>query len=126
MNWNVEFCKPNQNKAPFKEKFSKGLFECSDDDRIGEGYANLLETSVLSVSKSYQLVWNKTKLDLQELAVKRWVERWSVDRITAHFDYGRTAVVRKLGRLKRNPELILDGKARSHAKSRKRRFMGRS
>lgn len=90
----------------------------------GEGRANLLETSILSVSKNYSLVWNKAKLDLQELAVKRWVERWNVDRIAAHFGYGRTAVVRKLGQLKRNPALILDGRARSHAKSRKHRFMG--
>lgn len=92
----------------------------------GEGYANLLETSVLSVSRNYLLVWNKAKLDLQELAVKRWVERWSVDRIALHFGCGRTAVVRKLGQLKRNPELILDGRARSHVKSRKHRFIGRS
>lgn len=57
--------------------------------------------------------------------MKRWVERWGVDRIAEHIGYGRTAVVRKLGHLKRNPELIEDGVARSHVKSRKHRFIGR-
>ena len=28
----------------------------------GEGYAKLLETSVLTISKYYSLVWNKAKL----------------------------------------------------------------
>jgi len=94
-------------------------------EKTGEGCANLLEiTSVLSVHIEYAIVWKKYNIDPQELASKRWVDRWTVDRIASHFGWGRTAVVRKLGELKANPELIEDGVARSHVKSRKYRFMG--
>lgn len=94
-------------------------------EKTGEGPAKLLEiASVLSVHVEYAIVWKKDNIDPQELASKRWVERWTVDRIASHFGWGRTAVVRKLGELKANPELIEDGVARSHVKSRKYRFMG--
>jgi hypothetical protein len=91
---------------------------------FGEGYAKLLETSVLSVADSHSIVWTKDNIDLQDLAIKRWVDRLSMDEIALYFDCGRTTVVRKLGQLKCNPDLIVDGRARSHAKSRKYRFMG--
>lgn len=90
----------------------------------GEGYAKLLDTSVLSVADSYSIVWTKDNIDLQDLAIKRWVDRLNMDEIAHYFGCGRTTVVRKLGQLRRNPDLILDGKARAHAKSRKYRFMG--
>ncbi|MGZ3797498.1 MAG: hypothetical protein ACXVB1_14095 [Pseudobdellovibrionaceae bacterium] len=47
-----------------------------------------------------------------------------MDRIAEHFGWGRTAVVRYLGKLQANPDLIEDGRARSRAKSRRHRFMG--
>ena len=50
----------------------------------------------------------------------------SMDELVTYFGYGRTAVVRKLGVLKKNPELILDRRARSHVKSRKDQVYGRS
>ena len=90
----------------------------------GEGYAKLFETSVLSVSVHYRIVWTKDRIDLAELASKRWGEKWSLAQITKHFGYGRTAVVRKIGQIKKNPELILDGRIRSMIKSRKYRIMG--
>lgn len=37
---------------------------------------------------------------------------------------GRTLIVRKLGELKKNPELVESGVTRSRIKSRKYRFMG--
>ena len=55
---------------------------------------------------AYSFVWTKNKIDLTELASKRWVERWSINKITAHFGFGRTFIVRKLGQLRRNPDLI--------------------
>jgi hypothetical protein len=76
----------------------------------GEGYANLLETCVLSVAISYHLVWAKNNVDLDELA--------------SHFGCGRTTIIRKIAFLRKNPDLIQDGRARSHLKTRKYRFMG--
>ena len=90
----------------------------------GESRARILETSVLTVSTGYHVVWTKDKIDPQELASKRWVERWSIKKITDHFGFGRTFVVRKLGELKKNPELVESGVTRSRIKSRKYRFMG--
>jgi hypothetical protein len=72
----------------------------------------------------YPLAWKKDKLNLNELAAKRWGERWTVDKIAAELGWGRTFVVRKLRELKNNPELIEDGSIRSRVKSRKHRFMG--
>ncbi|MDG0818069.1 hypothetical protein [Bdellovibrio svalbardensis] len=78
----------------------------------------------MSVSKTYTTIWKKEAIDLAELAQKRWVEKWTIEKIAAHMGWGRTAVVRYLGRLKANPDLILDGRVRSHVKSRKYRVMG--
>lgn len=74
----------------------------------------------------YPLAWNKDKLDLNALAQKRWGERWTVDRIADHFGWGRTLIVRKLGQIKADPDLIEDGAIRSRIKSRKYRLMGDS
>ena len=78
----------------------------------------------MSVSVHYRIVWTKDRIDLAELASKRWGEKWSLEQITKHFGYGRTAVVRKIGQIKKNPDLILDGKIRSMIKTCKHRFMG--
>jgi hypothetical protein len=94
------------------------------EGEIGEGYAKILESSALSISRDYAAIWKKDAIDLTELAHKRWIEKWTMDRIAAHFGCGRTAVVRHIGRLRANPELIEDGVARSRVKSRKHRFMG--
>lgn len=69
-------------------------------DGNGEGIANIVEPSVLSVSRAYGTIWKKESLDLTELARKRWIEKWTVDRIAHHFGWGRTAVVRYLRRLR--------------------------
>lgn len=92
----------------------------------GEACAKILETSVLIVSTDYQLVWTKDKINLSELASKRWVERMNMEQLAEYFNCGCTLIVRKLGYLKKNPDLIEDGKARSHVKSSKYRLMGGS
>ncbi len=50
----------------------------------------------------------------------------NMEQLAEYFNCGRTLIVRKLGYLKKNPDLIEDGKARSHVKSRKYRLMGKS
>jgi len=50
----------------------------------------------------------------------------NMEQLAEYFKCGRTLIVRKLGYLKKNPDLIEDGKARSHVKSRKHRLMGGS
>jgi hypothetical protein len=92
----------------------------------GEGSANLLESSVLSVSTRYSVAWTKDKIDLSELASKRWVERKNMEQLAEHFKCGRTLIVRKLGQLKKNPGLVESGRVRSMIKSRKYRLMGGS
>lgn len=49
-----------------------------------------------------------------------------MDELARHFDCGRTTIIRKIAYLKKNPDVIKDGRARSHAKSRKYRFIGGS
>jgi hypothetical protein len=77
--------------------------------KFGDGYAKILEQSVLSVSRAYTAIWKKESIDLTELARKRWIERWTMDRIAAHFGCGRTIVVKYLRVLRHDPELIQKG-----------------
>ena len=38
------------------------------------------------VVRVYSIVWKRPELDLKELAKLRWVHKWSVKRLAAHFD----------------------------------------
>ena len=40
----------------------------------------------LVVSIRYQIQWERSKMDLAELARKRWIEKWTIPRIAKHFD----------------------------------------
>ena len=61
--------------------------------KFGEGQATIVETSVLSVATNYHLVWTKHNIDLQDLAMKRWVERLNMEELAAHFNCGRTVII---------------------------------
>lgn len=95
--------------------------------KTGEGCAKLLEQAgAFSVFNRYAIKWAKDNLDLGELARLRWIEKWTVTRIANHMGWGRTAIVRKLGRMAKAPDSVVDGRVRSRIKSRKHRFMGTS
>ena len=79
----------------------------------------------MSVATNYHLVLTKHNIDLQDLAIKRWVERLNMEELAYHFNCERTVIIQKIGYLRKNPDLIRDGMARSHAKSRKYRFAGK-
>jgi hypothetical protein len=108
---------PFKNKKPTDSKLS---VPCSRVVNYGEGSVNIVELSVLAISKSYTACWKKKEIDLTELAHKRWVEKWTVARLVVHFGFGRTAVMRYLRKLRESPELIVDAEARSLVVSRKR------
>ncbi len=93
--------------------------------KIGEGCDNLVEPSALSCNSFYTVAW-KRELDYTELARKRWVDRLSMDRIAAEMDWGRTAVIRYLGMIRVNPNLVKDGALRLRIHRRKHKFMGLS
>jgi hypothetical protein len=80
--------------------------------KTGAGGANILAYCVLSVSAFYEVTW-KRKVDYAELASKRWVEKLSIKTIAAQTGMGRTAVVKYIGDIRRNPDLIKDNKIRS-------------
>jgi hypothetical protein len=86
---------PPQQTAPPKAS-ERGLSEYLGEGFCGEGYAKILESSGLSISRAYTAVWKKDAIDLTELAHKRWINKWTMDRLAAHFDCGRTAVVRHI------------------------------
>ncbi len=90
----------------------------------GEGCANLLETGVLSCNAFYAAAWKRDVIDYTELASKRWVEKLSMDRIAAEMGWGRTAVIRHLGKIRANPGLVEDGQVRLRIHRRRYRFMG--
>jgi hypothetical protein len=70
------------------------------------------------------MAWQRDVIDPTELARKRWVEKWTMERLVDHFGVGRTAVVRHLGLIRRNPSLVADGRVRALIHPRRRRFMG--
>lgn len=90
----------------------------------GEGRANLLETSVLSCGEFYDLAWKRDIIDYTELARKRWAEKQSMDRIASEMGWGRTAIIRYLGKIRANPGLVEDGQVRLRIHRRKHQFMG--
>lgn len=96
----------------------------SDIEKIGEGCANLLELSGLSMALAYTITWKADGIDLTELARKRWVDKWSMAKIARHFGIGRTATIRWIGKIRSNPALVDDGGVRSRIHHRKYRFMG--
>lgn len=87
----------------------RGLSEAFGWGEFGEGYAKILESSAVIIPRPYAAIWKKDSIDLSELAHKRWIEKWTMDRIAVHFGCGRTAVVRHLRRLRADPDLIEDG-----------------
>lgn len=91
---------------------------------IGEGGANILERGVLSCNVFYASAWKRDTFDLTELARKRWVEKLSMDQIAAEMGWGRTAVIRYLGKIKADPSLVRDGQVRLLIHRRKNKFMG--
>jgi hypothetical protein len=77
----------------------------------GEGCDKILELSVLSCNAYYAVAW-KRDIDYTELARKRWVERLNMDRIASEMGWGRTAVIRHLGKIRGNPGLVADRRVR--------------
>jgi hypothetical protein len=49
-----------------------------------------------------------------------------MDKLADHFGFGRTAVVRYIGQIKANPDLVTDVRVRFRIHHRKKKFMGRS
>lgn len=79
----------------------------------------------MSVPISYAGVCKRDTIDFTELARKRWVDKLSMDRIAADMEWGRTAVIRYLGMIRANPDLVTDGQVRLRIHRRKNKFIGR-
>jgi hypothetical protein len=92
---------------------------------IGAGDGKVIEQSGAVVSRRYAISWKRQELDLTELAKSRWIERLTVDDLALKFKVGRSFVVSELARIRREPNLVLDGSARRLVKLKERRFLGR-
>jgi hypothetical protein len=91
----------------------------------GAGGASILAYCVLSVSAFYEVAW-KRKVDYAELASKRWIEKLSIKTIAAQTGMGRTAVVKYIGDIRRNPSLIKEGRLRAIVSRRKKQIIGKN
>lgn len=54
--------------------------------------AILLEPEPLTLKLTIAALWKKEQIDLAELARLRWVEKWKYERLSEHFDIGRSTV----------------------------------
>jgi hypothetical protein len=77
------------------------------------------------VSAFYEVAW-KRKVDYAGLASKRWIEKLSIKTIAAQTGMGRTAVVKYIGDIRRNPDLIKDGRLRGIVSRRKKQIVGKN
>ena len=91
---------------------------------IGAGDGKLGKPTGATVSRRYSISWKRQELDLTELAKLRWIERLSMDALAKKFGVGRTFLVAELGRIQKDPNLVLDGAARCLVKLKRKRFFG--
>lgn len=56
----------------------------------------------LLVELKYQIQWERLKVDLTELAKKRYFDRWSVARLATHFDRSPETIQMYLCRMKKD------------------------
>jgi hypothetical protein len=89
-------------------------FECAGKKKNGGGYESLCEPQGIAGVRSYTIRWRDEplKIDLTELARKRWVEKWRIERIAKHFNMSRTMVCERLKALKASPALCTDTRVR--------------
>lgn len=45
------------------------------------------------------------QIDLTELAKRRWIDKWSIERLADHFGYGPTRIKLFLKRIRTSPDL---------------------
>ena len=78
----------------------------------------------MTVEYRHATVRKRENINYTELASKRWVEKYSMDKLAVYMGYGRTAVVKYIGQIKANPNLVPDGQVRLRVYRKKRVFMG--
>ncbi len=59
----------------------------------------------LLVELKYQIQWERLKVDLTELAKKRYFDRWSVAKLAIHFDRSPETIQMYLCRMKKHEVL---------------------
>jgi hypothetical protein len=65
----------------------------------------VVEHQELTVLRWYEIQWRRQDIDLTELAKRRWIEKWSIEKLAEHFRCGPTHVKRSLNKIKADPDL---------------------
>lgn len=65
----------------------------------------MVEHQELTISRWYEIQWRKQEIDLTELAKRRWIDKWSIERLADHFGFGTTRIKVYLNRIRENPDL---------------------
>ena len=45
-------------------------------------------------------------IDLTELAKRRWIDKWTIEKLAKHFGFGRTRIKNFLGQIRETPDLV--------------------
>lgn len=61
-----------------------------NSQEIGTRSPNLVEP--LQVVKTHSVQWQKPRIDRAELARLRFIDKWSVSRLAAHYDKSKNAI----------------------------------
>ena len=73
-------------------------------------------------SRIYAVSWKRQQIDLTRLAKLRWVDKLQIDVLTQLFGVSRTLLVKQLGIIRANPNLVTHGPTRRLIKLKERRF----
>ncbi len=75
-------------------------------------------------SRIYAVSWKRQQIDLTRLAKLRWVDKIQIDVLAHLFGVSRTYLVKQLGTIRANPDLVKCRHARRLIKLKERRFTG--
>jgi len=65
----------------------------------------VVEHQELTILRWYEIQWRRQEIDLTELAKRRWIDKWAIERLAEHFGFGPTRIKFFLSRIKDNPDL---------------------
>lgn len=71
------------------------------EEKNGAGHTIVVEPQ--TTVREYGAEWGKARLDREKLAQLRFIEKWSIQRLQAHFGFGKTKIKKELSGLRGNP-----------------------
>lgn len=66
----------------------------------------MVEHRELTIARWYEIQWRRQEINLTELAKRRWIDKWRLEKLAEHFGFGTKRIKFFLDRIKENPDLV--------------------